>query len=261
MVDEERWGAFPPDIRSDVGRDQVLVHEAVLAVMMRGTDEHSARYHGHPFSVFGHQHIQQRGAYLHSIGNRDVRIYRGFKRHDPTRMVRMNKVIGLLFTFVYVIVAFFLGVLGSVHGASLFPYFELSFLVMALSVLWWLCFFIPPRMPKHASTTLTLCGVGLGSLLVLGSFGSQGPLIDWDVRQMQKHAAATEVLNMRDEILPWQESTPIGIRLSYSLRFPDSNYYWQSPFLSPETRPWLHGGLEHRPGDYRAADANRHRWC
>jgi hypothetical protein len=147
----------------------------------------------------------------------------------------MNRVIGLLFTFVYVVLAYFSGVLGSVHGPSLFPYLELGFLVIALGVLWWLCFFIPRRKPKHASAALTLCGLGLGSLLVLASFASQGPLIDWDVRQMQQRAAATEVFNVRDEILLLQERAPIGIRLKYSLRFPDSNYYWQSPFLYPQT--------------------------
>jgi hypothetical protein len=124
--------------------------------------------------------------------------------------------------------------LGSVHGSSAYPYFELGFLIIALSALWWLCFAIPPRQPRHASVTLTLCGFGLGAFLVLASFASRGPLIDWDVRQMQRCAATTEVSNMRDEILLWQGRAPIGIRLSYSLRFPDSNYYWQSPFVYPQ---------------------------
>ena len=147
----------------------------------------------------------------------------------------MNKVIGLLFSLVYIVVVCFLAVLGSVHGASFFPYFELSFLVIALSVLWWLWFFIPRRTPRHASAVFTLCGAGIGLLLVLASFVSQGPLIDWDVRQMQRRAAATEVFKMRDEILLLEERTPIGIRLKYSVRFPNSDYYWQSPFLYPQT--------------------------
>jgi hypothetical protein len=146
----------------------------------------------------------------------------------------MNKVIVLLFTFVYVVLAYFFAILGSVHGSSLFPYFELGFLVTAIAVLWWLCFYIPRRKVKHASGALTLSGIGLGALLIVASFASRGPLIDWDVRQMQKRAAATKVFNMRDEILLSQQGAPIGIRLNYSLLFPDSNYYWQSPLLFPQ---------------------------
>lgn len=93
----------------------------------------------------------------------------------------MNKALALLFTFIYIVLAYFLAVLGSIHGSSLYPYFELSFLVIALSVLWWLRFWIPPRQPGHGLATLTLCGVGVGALLALASFASRGTLIDWDV--------------------------------------------------------------------------------
>jgi hypothetical protein len=106
----------------------------------------------------------------------------------------MNKAFALLFTFIYIVLAYFLAVLGSIHGSNLYPYFELSFLVIALTVFLWLCFWIPPRQPGHGLATLTLCGVGVGALLVLASFASRGPLIEGDVRQ---RAAATEVFNMR----------------------------------------------------------------
>jgi hypothetical protein len=147
----------------------------------------------------------------------------------------VNKVIALFFSVIYVVVSLILATLGTVHGSNLFPYFEFGFLAMALGVWWWLCFFIPPHKPKRSLAILTLCGIGLGVLLVLGSSAIQKPLINWDFHQMQKYAAATDVSGMRDDVLLLKESIPIGIRLNYSIRFPDSNYYWQSPFLSPET--------------------------
>ena len=147
----------------------------------------------------------------------------------------MNKIIGLLFSLLFVVAACFLGVLGSIHGARLFPYFVLCLLVLLLVVWWWLCFFLPARKVRHASAVLLLCGVVLGFLLLAGISAGQRPLVDWEVRQMQKRAAAIQVADMRDEPLLWRENAPIGIRLHYSLRFPDSDYFWQSPFLYPAT--------------------------
>jgi len=147
----------------------------------------------------------------------------------------MNKVIGLLFSFLYVVTASFLGLVGSIHGARLFPYFVLCLLVLALGVWWWFCFFLPARKPRNASAILLLCGVVLGLLLVTGISAGQRPLVNWEFRQMEKRAAATQVADMRDEPLFWRDNAPIGIHLHYSLRFPDSDYFWQSPFLYPAT--------------------------
>ena len=146
----------------------------------------------------------------------------------------MNKIIGLIFTLVYIVLAYFLMIM-SIHGPRLFPYFELDFLVVALGVLWWLCFFVPRRKPGHLSLVLTLCGLAIGALLILVSYASWGRLVDWEVYLDQKRAAATEVLNMQDQPLLLQGRAPIGIRLKYSIRFPDSDYYWQSPSVYPQT--------------------------
>lgn len=143
----------------------------------------------------------------------------------------MNKIITLLFSLVYVFLACFLGLLGSIHGPKLLPYFALSLLVLLLSIWWRLCFLIPARVRRHPLAMLTFSGIGLGVLLVAAISAGQRPLVNWEVRQMERRAAATEVADMRDEPLLWLDATPIGIRLHYSMSFPDNDYFWQTPFL------------------------------
>jgi hypothetical protein len=147
----------------------------------------------------------------------------------------MNKVIAVLFSLLYAVVACFLALVGSFHGPGLFPYFVLCLLAPLLGVWWWLCFFLPAHKPRYPLIWLILCGVGLGVLLIEGIFAGQRTLAAWEFRRMEKRAAATQVADMRDEPLLWKDSAPIGIRLRYSLRFPDDDYFWQSPSLFPST--------------------------
>jgi hypothetical protein len=49
--------------------------------------------------------------------------------------------------------------------------------------------------------------------------------------QQEKIAAATQVFNMRDEPLLSAKGNPIGVRLHYSMRFPNSDYFWHTPSL------------------------------
>jgi len=150
----------------------------------------------------------------------------------------MNWVIGLLFTLVYMLLALFLATFWGVRaGPRLFPYFELGYLIVALGVWWWLCFFLPRRKVKFTALALSLCGAGIAMLLVLVSFASLDPLLRWEMSRSQELADATQVFNVQDQPLLFAEGAPIGVRLKYSIRFPDSNNFWQTPFLYAQNNP------------------------
>lgn len=150
----------------------------------------------------------------------------------------MNWLIGLLFTLVYMFLALFLATFWGVRaGPRFFPYFVLGYLIVALGVWWWLCFFLPRRKVKSAALVLSLCGVGIAMLLVLASFASLVPLLRREMTQSQELADATQVFNVQDQPLLFAEGAPIGVRLKYSIRFPDSNNFWQTPFLSAQNNP------------------------
>jgi hypothetical protein len=149
----------------------------------------------------------------------------------------MNWLIGLLFTLVYMFLALILAIWGGTEGPRLFPYFEFGYLMVALGVWWWLCFFLPRRKRKSPALALSLCGVGIAMLLVLASFASLDPLLRREMTQSQELADATQVFNVQDQPLLLAESAPIGVRLKYSVRFPDNNNFWQTPFLYAQNNP------------------------
>ena len=149
----------------------------------------------------------------------------------------MNVIIGLFFTLIYLMLATFLAVWGGTHGPKLFPYFVGGFLALALAAMWWLCFYIPRRKRRAASLVLALCGIGIAVLLVAASYVSLDPLLRREMARTQELADATQVFNMQDEPLLFQDRAPVGVRLKYSMRFPDSNYFWQTPFLYAQNHP------------------------
>jgi hypothetical protein len=145
----------------------------------------------------------------------------------------MNKTIGATFTLIYVVVAYFLALLMSVHGPQLIGYFATGYLVVAIIGLWLIYFFANRRHLESRTLTLLFSGVAIGVLLVAAMIASWRPLVDLDIYRMHKHAANTQVFNMRDEVLLSPKGNPIAIRLRYSMRFPDSDYFWEGPRMSP----------------------------
>lgn len=141
----------------------------------------------------------------------------------------MNRGIAIIFTVLYLVVAWVVGALLSLHGPNLMGYFVLAYLVIALAVLW---FLILRR--ELNPKTLIFVAVGIGACLVAAAVGTVGPLVDWEVARMEKRAEATQVTNMHDEPLLSEKGNPIGIRLRYAIRFPDSNYWWQSATARPD---------------------------
>ena len=146
----------------------------------------------------------------------------------------MNKLVGVIFTISYACLALPLGLLLSVHGPDFIPYFSVGFLIIAIAALWGIYFFIERRDFRRKTLTFSLSASGVGLLLVGTIIASWEPILNWEIRLEDKRAANTEVLNMRDEILLSSKGNPIGIRLRYSMRFPDSNYFWHSAYVTPE---------------------------
>ncbi len=146
----------------------------------------------------------------------------------------MNKIIGIIFTVVYVVLAYVLTILLGLEGPELMVYFAAGYLVVAIIALWWTYFFVRRRDFKQKTLIFFFSGLGIAVLLAGAIIASRSPLIDLDVYRSEKHAASTEVFNMKDETLFSSKENPIGIRLKYSMRFPDSNYFWESPSMNPE---------------------------
>lgn len=146
----------------------------------------------------------------------------------------MNKTIGIIFTLGYIVLTYFL-VLGlGRHGPGLIGYFATGYLVIAIIGLWRINFFVSRRDLKRKTYIFFFSGLIIAVLLVGAIFASLKPLVELEVYQLQRHAASTEVSDMKDEVLFSPKGNPIGIRLKYSMRFPDSNYFWESPTMSPD---------------------------
>lgn len=106
--------------------------------------------------------------------------------------------------------------------------------MVAIAALWWIYFLIKRRNFRRNTLIFSLSALGVGLLLVGTIIASWEPLLDWDIHRQEKRAGNTEVLDMRDETLLSSRGNPIGIRLRYSMRFPDNNYFWHSASMDPE---------------------------
>lgn len=146
----------------------------------------------------------------------------------------IDRLLGILFTLLLLSLGWVLAVLGSVHGPALFPYFVMGYAVVAVALLWACYWFVRRRGYRHKSLLFGVAGVFLGAALIGASLLSWGALVDWEVAQQERTAAATEVFNMHDEPLLSANGNPIGVRLRYSMRFPNSDYFWHTPSLHAE---------------------------
>ena len=153
----------------------------------------------------------------------------------------MDKAIGIVSALLFAGLAAFIALIGSVHGPQLFPQFVFGYLCIAEGGLAWLYFFLRASPFKHKKLFLLAGAAGFGIFITVASIASQGPLIDWEVGRSERLAAATQVLDVKDEPLLSRNGNPIGIRLTYSIRFPNNGYFWQSPAATPETSLWVGG--------------------
>ncbi len=146
----------------------------------------------------------------------------------------MNKTVGIVFTILYIVAAYFLAVLLSIHGPELIGYFAAGVLIIAIVLLWCIYFLVESRGFTHSTLVFFLSASTVGLLLLGTIIASWGPLVDLDSYFQKKRAANTEVFDMKDETLTSSQGNTVGIRLTYSMRFPDSNYFWHSPYVFPE---------------------------
>ena len=148
----------------------------------------------------------------------------------------LNAVIVLTFAVVYAVLAAFLALLGAIHGPEAFPYAVLGCLVVAEGVLWWWYFFLR-RHDYQVKTWMLLAGaLALGVAMTATAKSSWGPLVNLEVARQERLAVATEVVGVRDEVLLSPRGNPIGIRVKYSARFPNRDYFWQSALLQGDSR-------------------------
>lgn len=143
----------------------------------------------------------------------------------------IDRILGILFSLLLLSLGWVLAVLGSVHGPALFPYFVMGYAVAAVVILWAAYFFIRRRGYRHRTLLFGASGVVLGAALVGASLLSWGALGEWEMARQERIAAATQVFNLRDEPLLSAKGNPIGVRLHYSMRFPNSDYFWHTPSL------------------------------
>lgn len=142
-----------------------------------------------------------------------------------------DALIALLFAVLYAVLAAFLALVGSVHGPKVFPYSVLACLMAAEAALWAWFFFLRRRAYRRKTWMLLAGAVALGAAMAVGANATWGPLVDREFAQQERLAATTEVTGMQDELLLSPQGDPIGVRLRYSVRFPVSDYFWQSAGL------------------------------
>ncbi len=102
----------------------------------------------------------------------------------------MDKTIGIIFTIVYILGAFFLGV----HGPELILPFSIGFLSIAIGALWGSYYFVKRQNFRRSSVIFFFSAVGVGLLLVGAIITSRNPLIQLE--------------ESRDEILPPMAARP-----------------------------------------------------
>ncbi len=145
-----------------------------------------------------------------------------------------NKTLGMVFTVLYIVVAYPLAALLSIHGPDLMGYFATGILIIGIVVLWCVYYLVESLNFTQRTLVFGLSGLGIGGVLVGTIIASWGPLLALDDYRSEKRAAGTEVSAMKDETLFSPQGNPVGIRFTYSMRFPDNNYFWHSPYVSPE---------------------------
>lgn len=145
-----------------------------------------------------------------------------------------NKILAIIFSVVYAVLAFLLAGLLSIHGPDLMPVAVLAYFIVAATVLWLTYFFFKRRSYKYKDWLFLLTALAVGGALVLASSISRGLLFEVDNYYYRKRAANTKVSDMKDEVLLSPSGNPIGIRLSYSVDLPDSGYFGFRPMVWPD---------------------------
>ena len=138
------------------------------------------------------------------------------------------KIIAVGLFFVYAILAWALAMM-SVHGPDSLPWLAAAYLFAATSGLLLTCRYLYNTDRKYKAVIAFLVGLGLACcapLVVAAAAGYEEIRRDFQL-------ARTKVTDVTDETLYTESGNPIGIRVSYTIRFPWNDYYDIDPFLRP----------------------------
>ncbi len=147
---------------------------------------------------------------------------RGTKSTDPV------KIIAVAFVFVYVILAWLLVGL-SVHGPDSLPWLAGVYLIAATSALLLTCRYLYNTDRKYQAVIAFLVGLGLACCAPLVVAASAA----YEEIRRDLQLARTKVSDVTGETLYTESGNPIGIRVSYTIRFPWNDHYDVDPFLRP----------------------------
>ncbi len=109
-------------------------------------------------------------------------------------------------------------------------------MVIAEAALWCWYFFLRRRGYRRKTPLLVAGALAVGAAMTVAANASWGLFVNLEVARNERLAAATQVLDMRDEMLLSPKGDPIGVRLRYTVRFPRSDYFWQSASLESGSR-------------------------
>ena len=138
------------------------------------------------------------------------------------------KIIAVSFFFVYAILAWLLVGL-SVHGPDSLPWLAAVYLFAATSALLLTCRYLHNTGRKYKALIAFFVGLALACcapLVVAAAAGYEEIRRDFQL-------ARTTVSDVTDETLYTEGGNPIGIRVSYKIRFPWNDHYDIDPFLRP----------------------------
>jgi hypothetical protein len=126
--------------------------------------------------------------------------------------------------------AFFLGAVSRHSALPLGPIAGV-YLVLSLVLLWWRYSHLSALVGgSHGVRFFVECVViaGVAFIILLAEFQYS----EFVSRRRQEAVANAKVWNVRDETFFSEKGNPIGIRVSFSVQFPRSDYYGVSPWVT-----------------------------
>ena len=139
------------------------------------------------------------------------------------------KIIAIAFIFVYAILAWLLTMM-SVHGPDSLLWLGGVYLIAATAGLLLACRYLYNTDRWYKAPVTFLIGLGLACCAPLVHSGATA----YDDFRHDLQLARTNVSEVTDETLYTKIGNPIGIRVSYTIRFPKYDHYDIDPFLRPD---------------------------
>jgi hypothetical protein len=152
-------------------------------------------------------------------------------------------IISIVFTLLHWICAFGL-IIFSVHGPSSLPAMTLFWLITIQVILW--TGFIIFRRSKNSHAIVYLVFIGILTTV-------SAPMIyflaeKYDAYRWNNIITKTKIYDMRDELFLTGDGLPFGIKLSFKVEFPYTDYNYVTPIMRPRSAGY---GASPGPNDMR----------